>query len=825
MVGLQCKNKKTRVVCIEEIQYVVEGAGAGALGRAGVKEIGSYLDSKDNDVAGRHACLELAYTLYVSLSSDQTKLMKLLGDVSEKSQTMVEERIRQKLKSNPLEPSSQKTASVPSVTAPEAPSSNVHSTPKRTSKIPVVASPPNSASPDLLDGSPFRLEITPPGTDEKVPNLQIAECDSPILNGLKSNQGSVMLAVGEPAGALTPKVSTLDKLETAIEAGSDTELDGIYVDIASKLQALVDVNESVSELNELHDDAREYLKMLHLVVTGAWAKETLPEDEEAVSRQAEPMVSLLLQCLDRSFRYPSITSIQQQQLLGIDLSLSSLALANLYAYVSREDVVIALSEDCIMSIFGNCIERMIDSKLKHTSEGGGSSSTGAVDLIDDGDFGFTRSVADLTMVDTANQLTRALNILVLQLAQQAPVATVFASLLRLIKGCIPEISDSSSFKKIAKPGSKVISRLILRVVSDEVSKINSFQREKTMLKHILHSLHRFFDGHPEITADEIPFCTAKTLLDQVMKSVGGEKVASTINMLSLVTEMNYHVPKNSLLSKLVSNYLAAKNSSSIGSGDGSSDHQDMVNIIDDITNARDKSIPIRKLHELISANPDIDVHAYLQRISSAFRKFVLDALTKLDDGKALQLSAERAAARPTVITVPGNVVLDGAVSTTVPTNNETATFANSTSNGPNTTNMSSINDVSGGSEAMRIIEGLRQKASSSTTNSTENNDQPSSGPITSQSLDATSLNRPLARVTENTIQRNVLSRAQMNEKVRTSLNNLTSSLDLSSTTSSTSSCGDDDLAARLDRLRSITKSAPAGTATISPPSTEINDEN
>ena len=37
--GLSCKNKRTRVVCIEEIQVAVESAGAAALGRAGVKEV------------------------------------------------------------------------------------------------------------------------------------------------------------------------------------------------------------------------------------------------------------------------------------------------------------------------------------------------------------------------------------------------------------------------------------------------------------------------------------------------------------------------------------------------------------------------------------------------------------------------------------------------------------------------------------------------------------------------------------------------------------------------------------------------------------------
>ena len=75
-----------------------------------------------------------------------------------------------------------------------------------------------------------------------------------------------------------------------------------------------------------------------------------------------------------------------------------------------------------------------------------------------------------------------------------------------------------SYSSPHSPGSKVLSRLILRVVSDEVSKLNSFQRFPNLLHRTLFSLHNFFDGHPEITADEIPFCTAKTLLDQVLHS-------------------------------------------------------------------------------------------------------------------------------------------------------------------------------------------------------------------------------------------------------------------------------------------------------------------
>ena len=82
-----------------------------------MKEIAGFLDAKDNDTAGKHACLELIFVIYVSLGSDtgiisffhsyttclyyvcvSGKLHKLLGEISDKSLQMIEDRIRNKLK-------------------------------------------------------------------------------------------------------------------------------------------------------------------------------------------------------------------------------------------------------------------------------------------------------------------------------------------------------------------------------------------------------------------------------------------------------------------------------------------------------------------------------------------------------------------------------------------------------------------------------------------------------------------------------------------------------------------------------------------------------
>lgn len=97
--GLKSKNKKSRVVCLEEMERVVEGVGAGALGRNGVKEIGAFLDSSEMDANSRSACLDLLYTIYVSLGQEMPKFVSLLGSgVSAKSMSLIEERIKQKSK-------------------------------------------------------------------------------------------------------------------------------------------------------------------------------------------------------------------------------------------------------------------------------------------------------------------------------------------------------------------------------------------------------------------------------------------------------------------------------------------------------------------------------------------------------------------------------------------------------------------------------------------------------------------------------------------------------------------------------------------------------
>ncbi len=119
-------------------------------------------------------------------------------------------------------------------------------------------------------------------------------------------------------------------------------------------------------------------------------------------------------------------------------------------------------------------------------------------------------------------------------------------------------------------------------------------------------------------------------------------------------------------------------------------HALLVSIIEDITSARDKMGPIRKLHVLIKKNPSLDVSLYLQRISSVFRKFVLDTLTKLDQQGYPESSAE-------IMTT--SVARHG--------NSENTTISAPTSKLVETNRGDDIMSGSEGFEAMRIIEGLK----------------------------------------------------------------------------------------------------------------------
>jgi hypothetical protein len=185
----------------------------------------------------------------------------------------------------------------------------------------------------------------------------------------------------------------------------------------------------------------------------------------------------------------------------------------------------------------------------------------------------------------------------------------------------------------------------------------------------------------------------------------------------------------------------------------------IVEMIDSVTTARDKQAAIRHLHVLLKENPRVNVLQYLQHISSTFRNFVVDTLSKLETDS-----------------------------------NQTTT----TLSFNDTNEISSIQTEvrKDGTEALKILEGLKANSMRSVLAS----------PM-SESSTQIDRNSGMSRTPSN--------RSQIQDKIKGTLNSISASLDNSNinspnpiarqsslSKSSASSFGaDSDLAARLARLK------------------------
>jgi hypothetical protein len=81
-LGLHAKNKKSRVVCLEEVCVLVDKHGSSSvMSKHSIRELAECFDAKDmqTDAAARSACLDVCFSLYVAMGSDLRKLMAVSG--------------------------------------------------------------------------------------------------------------------------------------------------------------------------------------------------------------------------------------------------------------------------------------------------------------------------------------------------------------------------------------------------------------------------------------------------------------------------------------------------------------------------------------------------------------------------------------------------------------------------------------------------------------------------------------------------------------------------------------------------------------------------
>jgi hypothetical protein len=614
--GLTSKNRKSRVVSLEEILRMVEKFGANSLGRGGIREVSNCLDSKESDQSTRSACLEIIYVIYTSIGSDINKLYKLTGDISEKSSSMIEDRIRQKGREGPAVVSTRTiTSSIPSAVIPKTSSSKPE---KPREEVPqpksvVITSATlrgRGMSKDRInvdENEPIQADIVGgiqsyhsssndnhiQVTNDVVVSLG-QKLDNPIpvreyrhdqfennaikhARTLNSSMDEISYTqTGLSASFLqnstgSPDVNLLE--ETVIQG--DT-LNGIYADIAEKIDALLEYDiEAEARLKmgsfarsetDVLEEAKDYIKMFHAIVTGEWSQESNQEDDVLLYESVEPILERIIRCLPKAFENKAnLENKKESRGHGMDVSMIAVIVATIFAVTKRQDLLSLLNPILLREIFKELFTRLIDERLI---------------LADETEKGKSKGN------ETIQQVSKALNTVLLKLASNASKEIVLPCLIELLGLCA---SESSFPKACAKPLSRLLRRIVTGNNTKTSESLNLLGHIDNVTKNIAHAIHEFLTACPKaiqtnsnvnnsnLSPEDVAYVSVKFIISEIAKAMGGS------GLIQLLQEAN--IPPSAALYTLC--YRITKLSPPSESED--IQHQ-LQEIIQQIVSSRDKTL-------------------------------------------------------------------------------------------------------------------------------------------------------------------------------------------------------------------------------------------
>lgn len=409
------------------------------------------------------------------------------------------------------------------------------------------------------------------------------------------------------------------------------ELNDLYDEIVEKVDALLDTPQGHSASTKVQDECKDYLKMLHSIVNGEWSVEKLPQDEAVLLARSESLVTRLCGCIARAFEVhvtEGRAAVSSPVAIGgVDVSLLAISLSVLFSLVKRPDVAAALSEDALFAVFHECLHSICDTRITQAAQQ-------SEEVAAEGR-------------ETAQQVARALNNIVLKLGLGGQTGPVIMAMLRVMFCCIPanEVAQYSDHQPLPPSSTKPASRLVIQILSDHGNSSAPYSEPQVQLRPLLEAIHHFFTRHPTSTANDTPFRTVKTILNEIVVVKGGAAVLDVLRQTS--------IPHTAFI------YLLTCRLGSVKVVEPPTDlHAQIVAVIDDITSSRDKISAIKELHRLKLAHPEVcpssplrpswspisplthllispqvDINLYLQKISSAFRRYVLSTLEKFDSAE------------------------------------------------------------------------------------------------------------------------------------------------------------------------------------------------
>ncbi|CAG2168733.1 unnamed protein product [Oppiella nova] len=582
MTGLQSKNARQRMTCLDELANLIESCGLSVCQSTlsvTMKEIAKFIADRDNGV--RNAALNCVVQVYFI---EGERVYKHCGQLSDKDSSLLEERIKRASKN--------RIPSVPPQTAPAA-LNNVPNIPKMTSAPNMMPerreirspSPPNTATiTKQFSASKTMTRQRPKSMGPLGPlSLDLEEIEQKMGSNLKRERRTPPKNIG-----LTYRARDMyseDNVEEILNLPD------------------IQIRKSMASMNKINSSPKAEVA-LNLVMA------QLSSQEISAAMEA---LSQLSQLLDNDSKAEAMLSPKVDQLIIMcymqyrlfltkhlaDQSIPKSQAVDLFRGVT--DVLLTLfskpylgrkaSRDVLRELMSHMIQLLVDSKLIELNEN--------------------------------KDIIRSVNVLVSTVITGSDATNVVSALIKLLHDCVSNsINASPKFMDM-------IMKCLWKICRNLENYIESMDIDRVLVE-----VHLFLKSFPSLwwkdnNKSDTPLRTIKTLTYLIVHQKG----ESIFTHLTLIQDKNeselWHYIQKALKQsdKLVKTSTKNQHNSSPHTINKSSE-SDLNSILNKLGTDENQTAII-ELYDFTEANPQISLEPYLQKFSDFYKNFITDGLNRI----------------------------------------------------------------------------------------------------------------------------------------------------------------------------------------------------
>ena len=441
------------------------------------------------------------------------------------------------------------------------------------------------------------------------------------------NPGSVSENVGSSAAELRARLSRLRQIRDrksdglTVDPPVNNEATAVncqhsYEEVEANINYLLSHPLPIDDENEAIKSVADSLRLVHAAATGQkdghFAVSKIYAVKIELASKTSPCIELLTNTLEFGCRcgYPDRNS-------GMSIDLISLVLATIMAILREDTLSSQITQDALMLLIRQSAVVLLDPRLQ-----------AAVVVTD-------------TSLDklTREQIARAINKTAIQAAISAPTHVSVQALMSLQVQCCVSIGHDDDGTSSGSRLSKVVSKLMARVLKSEGSRGQHFSSEAFDMEAVLCAIEDALQATESMGKRSSSTCLdmIKTLLSAIIQPSNssdevrtvlcdlgmGPSDGALINDVLSSVERDIGIVPAAVVDGTSTASLRVRENMAPLSDDFS---HDLATLINNVASAEEKADPIQKLQQFVFSHPNVDLNSQLSALSAPFRAFILERL-------------------------------------------------------------------------------------------------------------------------------------------------------------------------------------------------------